>query len=130
VGEKCSDKFRLRIRLPRNSRDLLRAEGKRAEGFFALKNPTVSAGFERANLATKGHQATSRPPKPIGKPLLDVNHAVGFLCHHQSRGEQTVDRGSCIDSIESYLPPHYYQQRFISQHSLDQPTSAKKSSHR
>jgi len=25
VGEKCSDKFRLRIRLPRNSRDLLHA---------------------------------------------------------------------------------------------------------
>jgi len=29
VGEKCSDKFRLRIRLPRNSRDLLHAANLR-----------------------------------------------------------------------------------------------------
>ena len=32
--------------------------------FFALKNPTASAGFELANLGTKGQHATSRPPKP------------------------------------------------------------------
>ena len=66
-----------RIRLPLNSRDLLHAanlrhgtygftsEGRRAEDFFALKNPTASAGFEPANLGTKGQHATSRPPKPI-----------------------------------------------------------------
>ena len=30
--------------------------------FFALKNPTASAGFEPANLGTKGRQATLRPP--------------------------------------------------------------------
>jgi len=79
VGEKCSDKFRLRIRLPRNSRDLLHAANLRhgTDGFtsppkedvlkifFALKNPTASAGFEPANLGTKGQHATSRPPKPI-----------------------------------------------------------------
>jgi len=67
-----------RIRLPRNSRNLLHAanlrhgtdgftspsEGRRAEDFFALKNPTASAGFEPANLGTKGQHATSRPPKP------------------------------------------------------------------
>ena len=60
-----------RIRLPRNSRDLLHAanlrhgtdgftspsEGRRAEDFFALKNPTASAGFEPANLDTKGQYA-------------------------------------------------------------------------
>jgi hypothetical protein len=28
-------------------------EGRRAEDFFALKNPTASAGFESANLVTK-----------------------------------------------------------------------------
>jgi hypothetical protein len=33
--------------------------------FFALKNPTASAGFEPANLGTKGQQATSRPPKSL-----------------------------------------------------------------
>ena len=32
--------------------------------FFALKNPTASAGFEPANLGTKAQHATSRPQKP------------------------------------------------------------------
>ena len=41
------------------------SEGRRAEDFFALKNPTFSAGFEPANLGTKGQHATSRPPKPL-----------------------------------------------------------------
>jgi len=68
-----------RIRLPRNSRDLLHAANLRhgtgsftsplKEGvlriFSPLKNPTASAGFEPANLGTKGQHATSRPPKPI-----------------------------------------------------------------
>ena len=31
------------------------SEGRRAEEFFALKNPTVSAGFEPANLGTKAN---------------------------------------------------------------------------
>ena len=35
-----------------------------AEDFFALKNPTASAGFEPANLGTKGQHATPRPPVP------------------------------------------------------------------
>jgi hypothetical protein len=58
-----------RIRLLPNSKDLLHAanpsEGKRAEDFFALKNSKASAGFEPANLGTKGQHATSRPPKPM-----------------------------------------------------------------
>ena len=29
------------------------------------KNPTASAGFEPANLGSKGQHATSRPPKPV-----------------------------------------------------------------
>ena len=33
------------------------SEGRRAEDFFALKNPTASAGFEPANLGTKGQHA-------------------------------------------------------------------------
>ena len=41
------------------------SEGRRAEDFFALKNPTASAGVEPANLGTKGQHATSRPPKPL-----------------------------------------------------------------
>ena len=37
------------------------SEGRRADDFFALKNPTASA----ANLGTKGQHATSRPLKPL-----------------------------------------------------------------
>ena len=37
----------------------------RAEGFFALKNPTASAGFEPANLGTKGQHVTPRPARPL-----------------------------------------------------------------
>jgi hypothetical protein len=44
---------------------LLPSEGSRAEDFFALKNPTASAGFEPANLGTKGQHANCRPPKPL-----------------------------------------------------------------
>ena len=42
---------------------LLPSEGRRAEDFFTPKNPTASAGFEPANLGTKGQHATPRPPK-------------------------------------------------------------------
>ena len=41
------------------------SEGRRAEDFFALKNPRASAGFEPTNLGTKGQHATSRPSKPL-----------------------------------------------------------------
>ena len=41
------------------------SEGRSAEHFFALKNPSASAGFEPANLGTKAQQATSRPPKQL-----------------------------------------------------------------
>jgi hypothetical protein len=40
------------------------SEGRRAEEFFALKNPTALAGFEPATLGSRGQHATSRPPKP------------------------------------------------------------------
>jgi hypothetical protein len=41
------------------------SKGRRAEDFFALKNPTASARFEPTNLGSKGQHATSRPPKPL-----------------------------------------------------------------
>ena len=41
------------------------SEGRRAEYFFALKNPTASVGIEPANFGTKGQHSTSRPPKPL-----------------------------------------------------------------
>ena len=39
------------------------SEGRRAEDFSALKNPTASAGFEPVNLGTRGQHATSRSSK-------------------------------------------------------------------
>jgi hypothetical protein len=49
------------------------SEGRRAEDFFALKNPTALAGFEPANLGTKGQHATHRPPKPLVCLRKDVS---------------------------------------------------------
>ena len=69
-----------KFRLPHKFRDLLHAANLRhgtdgftsppKEGvlriFFAPKNLTASAGFEPANLRTKGQHATLRSPKPLG----------------------------------------------------------------
>ena len=79
VGEKWPMNFAWNARLPRSiqwsftcrksttwdRRLYFPSEGRRAEDFFTLKNPTASAGFEPANLVTKGQHATSRPPKPL-----------------------------------------------------------------
>ena len=42
-------------------------------GIFRPKNGTASAGFEPANLSTKGQHATSRPPKPILLCVCQIN---------------------------------------------------------
>ena len=44
--------------------------------FFRPKNPTASAGFEPANLGTKGQHATSRPPKPLAV------RSKAYICGH------------------------------------------------
>jgi hypothetical protein len=41
------------------------SEGRHAGDFSTLKNPTASAGFEPANLGTRGQHAFSRSPKPL-----------------------------------------------------------------
>jgi len=56
---------------------LLPLRRKACWGFFRPKNPTVSAGFEPANLGTKGQHATSRPPKPL-KWLHLIMNAPGL----------------------------------------------------
>ena len=48
-------------------------------GFFALKNPTASAGFEPTNLGTKNKHATSRPPKPLSLSWKQLNHTIPVL---------------------------------------------------
>jgi hypothetical protein len=57
------------------------SEGRRAEDFFALKNPTALAGFEPANLGTKGQHATSRPSKPLESTLTKVVPPQTGLSH-------------------------------------------------
>ena len=78
VGEKWPMNFAWNARLPRSIQESFTCrkfttwdrrlyfpyEERHAEDFFVLKNPTASAGFEPANLGTKGQHATSRPPKP------------------------------------------------------------------
>ena len=44
---------------------LLPLRRKARWGIFCLKNPTVSAGFEPANLGSKGQYSTPRTHKPI-----------------------------------------------------------------
>ena len=51
------------------------SEERRAEYFFALKNPTASIGFEPVHLGTKGQHGTSRPPKP----LLMARYGTTFM---------------------------------------------------
>ena len=62
------------------------SEGRRAEDFFALKNPTASVGFEPANLGTKGHHGASRPPKPLVSGILvrkgSINEGKFVPVHH------------------------------------------------
>jgi len=69
----------LKFRLPRKFRDLLHTVNLRhgtdgftsppKEGVLRIfsrpKNSTASAGFEPANLGTKGQHVTPRPPKPL-----------------------------------------------------------------
>ena len=61
------------------------SEGRRAENFLALKNPTASAGFEPANLGNKGHHATSRPQKPLKRVVRNVvGQQIWKAIHKQS----------------------------------------------
>jgi len=67
--ERCPVVILPKFLLPRKFRDLLHAANLRhgTVGFTSPPKevkPTVSAGFEPANLGTKGQHATSRPPKP------------------------------------------------------------------
>ena len=67
---------------------LFLSEGRHAEDFFALKNPTASVGFQPANLGTKGQHATSRPQKPLestknSEPYLVVNCIFYFSYYYR-----------------------------------------------
>ena len=76
-----------KFRLPHKFRDILHAANLRhgtdcftsppkegVWGFFRPKNLTASAGFEPANLGTKGQHATPRTPKPLSSSLTFKNY--------------------------------------------------------
>ena len=63
---------------------LLPLRRKACWGIFRPKNPTASAGFEPANLGTKGQHATPRPPKPIC--MYICVHII--LCTYPSMGKR------------------------------------------
>jgi hypothetical protein len=82
-GREMAEKFCRKWRLTRHFWVLLHAvkhdmgqtallllRRKACWGFFRPKNPTASAGFEPANLGTKGQPATSRPPKPCSTTII------------------------------------------------------------
>ena len=84
------------------------SEGRRAEDFFALKNPTASAGFEPANLGTKGQHATSRPPKP----LVLYCHHTHFIGYY---GLASVSSGVIMHSPPC-LFPIFFKIQLLSYH--------------
>jgi hypothetical protein len=86
MGDKWPREFCRKWRLPRHFWVLLYAvkhdmgqtallplRRKACWRFFRPKNPKASAGFEPANLGTKGQHATSRPPKPHMHKYISVN---------------------------------------------------------
>ena len=76
--------------------------------FFALKNPTASAGFEPANLGTKGQHATSRPPKP----LVLYCHHTHFIGYY---GLASVSSGVIMHSPPC-LFPIFFKIQLLSYH--------------
>ena len=69
--------------------------------FFRPKNPTASAGFEPANLGTKGQHATSRPPKPLGGYL----HCF-FIFPHAAR--RPTQNNWCVPVTQKVLTSLVY----------------------
>ena len=66
---------------------------------MALKNPTASAGFEPANLGTKGQHAASRPPKPISGSYTEIN--TGAL--NMQSPELAVKLEQCKNIHKEYI---------------------------
>ena len=64
-------------------------------GFFRPKNPTASAGFEPANLGTKGQHATPRQPKPLVDIIVLTKYTEQYMAL-QSLHSYTFWRDSAI----------------------------------
>ena len=76
------------------------SEGRRAEDFFALKNPTASAPFETANLGTKGQHVV------LALCLELYNYTV--LQSHCTEIQIMVDKAACIPSVVQHADSRNY----------------------
>ena len=98
----------------------LPSEGRRAEDFFALKNPTVSAGFELANLGTRGQRATSRPPKPPLSRILDTMYVILVLRIETSAESEVIFTHTCSRDI-THIPENDVPKAALEPYSFFQP---------
>jgi hypothetical protein len=118
-GREMAEKFYRKWRFPRHFCVLLHAvkhdmgqaallplRRKACWGFCRPKNPTTSAGFEPANLGTKGQHATSRPPKP----RLFVLFLVKYFPHGKIHPIETAD---AIRSISRHALISFYDELFL-----------------
>jgi hypothetical protein len=70
--------------------------------FFALKNPTVSAGYEPANFGTKGQYSTSRPPQPLHYYII-TRTSISNCVHHTCEYSQLPNRSNHFDTRCIYI---------------------------
>ena len=92
--------------------------------FFRPKNPTTSAGFEPANLGTKGQHATPRPPKPhpaiyggnfclaLGSTgIIYMRHQQPLCCVLVSSNLRLHLAAFCLCSFIVTEPSHRWRQK-------------------
>jgi len=104
-GERCPVVILPKFRIPLKFRALLHVANLRhgTDGFtsppkkgvlriFRPKNPTASAGFEPANLGTKGQHAT---PRPAGTGHLLIMYSA-FVKYFRKNGNTTKQ---CVSSL-------------------------------
>jgi hypothetical protein len=66
-----------------------------------FKNPTVSAGFEPANLCIRGQHATSAPPKPLSTSIIPLDN-VSYRLKISAFGDSTnVTEILIIDNLSA-----------------------------
>ena len=81
---------------------LLPLRRKACWGFFRPKNPTASAGFEPANLGTKGQHATPRPPKPLFWDITQQIVVIPYRCFGTK--SDPIFKGHKIPEIQETSP--------------------------
>jgi hypothetical protein len=97
VGEKCSEKFRLRIRLPRNSRDLLHAANLRhgTDGFTSPPKEGVLKIFSLRPGLNPRTWVPKASTLPLDRRQYDNKFSVDFLLDSM---QQNVPHYSCRHS--------------------------------